>query len=634
MSVQDETEEFEESKDFFLEKEGNSFIFKVGLSKNKKNVVFISREIDNKTLNSYKAKFTLINLQEKLDLFYSVRSLEEAYLLIVNEFDSKDNAHIAEIEKEHLLKLSLKIIEIEMIIDMPFEKGKEKMNKSKEKQNTIENINENKNEIIDDCPLPEKFVKTRNENEILKKENELLKKALAESTVSDENIKDLLNQNEKLIKEVLALRGSKEDENKSSEEDNNSSESNDELNQNNNCGNEGANYHNIDNMDPNVPAFRHKAIKKTIVNGSQNIGNNNSNSKSRKSAFFTNDIFSFNINKDNKENNPAKKEEPNLKLSKTITQSAYISYSLDNTFAAFCSISQEIFIVFGKKDYSLACFDLLQLKYSKFIPNAHKSLIISIRHYLNKKEKKDYLLSGSIGDNCVKVWDFEDWACICNIPNAYSKSDMFSFCILFDELDDNNYILTSSLTECIKIWNFKGESIKTIKNSNNETYFIDSFLDKNNKNYIITCNKKYVKSYDFKSRKEFNVYNDSNSCCEHISAIIYDKNDVKLIESEFYGVIRIWNFHSANLLKKLEICKGRPLVGLCLWNDNYLFTSCVDQTIKLIDLQNYKMKKSFPGHNDEVCTIKKVYHPKYGDILLSQGLANDQIRMWVDSDNE
>ena len=48
----------------------------------------------------------------------------------------------------------------------------------------------------------------------------------------------------------------------------------------------------------------------------------------------------------------------------------------------------------------------------------------------------------------------------------------------------------------------------------------------------------------------------------------------KIIELiEFYqdGFIRIWNFHSALLLKKIKVINNERLSGICLWNKRFLF---------------------------------------------------------------
>jgi hypothetical protein len=161
-----------------------------------------------------------------------------------------------------------------------------------------------------------------------------------------------------------------------------------------------------------------------------------------------------------------------------------------------------------------------------------------------------------------------------------------------------------------------------------DTYYYDLLL----KYFLICGEMKCCKSYELNTHQLFRTYLDNTSCAEHTSAFINKNgNTVELVECEFYGYIRIWNFRSGDLIKKIEVCKRIPLVSMCLWNKNYLLASCVDYTIKLIDFKNYAFIKSFNGHNNEVSTIKKIMHPTYGECLISQGLANEQIKMWINS---
>ena len=39
---------------------------------------------------------------------------------------------------------------------------------------------------------------------------------------------------------------------------------------------------------------------------------------------------------------------------------------------------------------------------------------------------------------------------------------------------------------------------------------------------------------------------------------------------------------------------------------------------KLVDFKNFALIKSFTGHNNEVCTIKKFIHPEKGECLIAQ----------------
>ena len=73
------------------------------------------------------------------------------------------------------------------------------------------------------------------------------------------------------------------------------------------------------------------------------------------------------------------------------------------------------------------------------------------------------------------------------------------------------------------------------------------------------------------------------------------------------------------------------LVGLCLWNNDYLFVGCGDKTLKLIDLQKGKTIKKYNGYNNSVITIKKIIIPKYGECLITQEFEKNSIKLWVNN---
>ena len=60
----------------------------------------------------------------------------------------------------------------------------------------------------------------------------------------------------------------------------------------------------------------------------------------------------------------------------------------------------------------------------------------------------------------------------------------------------------------------------------------------------------------------------------------------------------------------------------------YLFIGCEDKTIELIELDKGINVKNLIKHRNNVLTIKTIIHPKYGKCLISQGFANDQIKLW------
>ena len=244
-------------------------------------------------------------------------------------------------------------------------------------------------------------------------------------------------------------------------------------------------------------------------------------------------------------------------------------------------------------------------------------------------------MSISRNENNIKVWDINNWENIVNIKNINNVGYIYSACFLNE--NNQNYIITSNRNlngnpEGIKIFNFKGQKIKEINDSNDHTFYIDTFYDNIlDKNFIITGNFGYVKSYDYIKNELYYKYDD-NKCINndrfHCSLIVkYNEKIIKIIESSGDGFIRIWNFHSGILLDKIKI--GPRLYSICLWNDNYLFVGCQDNSIKLLELNNKLIVKSLSGHNDWVLSLKIFFHPQYGECLISQNWGLSQIKMWI-----
>lgn len=63
---------------------------------------------------------------------------------------------------------------------------------------------------------------------------------------------------------------------------------------------------------------------------------------------------------------------------------------------------------------------------------------------------------------------------------------------------------------------------------------------------------------------------------------------------------------------------------MCFWNDNYLLVGC-NNNIIVIDINKNLFIGQYKKHNNKILTIKKIFVPKYGECLLSQGSYNDKI---------
>jgi len=323
----------------------------------------------------------------------------------------------------------------------------------------------------------------------------------------------------------------------------------------------------------------------------------------------------------------------NIQFLKEITKDSYSDYTLDNTFCVFNSIDNILYLTYATKYKSIIFYNLINEQKINEIKEAHKKLITNFRHYFDKINQIDLIITISSDDNTIKLWKVCNMECLANIQNINENGKLYSACFLTNK--NHNYIITThyrkylgNISEPIKVYDFNGNKIKEIKNSNDRTCFIDTFFDnESSKNYIITGNYSYSKSYEYNEDKIYHMYNDNDQQNHYSIVISTNKGITQMIESSEDGNIRIWNFHSGILLKKIKIGND-CLFGISLWNNEYLFIGCEDKTIELIELDRGINAKNLIKHRNNVLTIKTIIHPKYGKCLISQGFANDQIRLW------
>ena len=371
-------------------------------------------------------------------------------------------------------------------------------------------------------------------------------------------------------------------------------------------------------------------INKTVYNIRENQLMNNS----KKSKVFINEMDSneFTIEKvDN--SNPQ-----DIIFLNNIINDSYSNYRFMDTFCVFTSINNILYLIYSNENNSIISFNLIDNKKINIIRNAHDKYICSFRHFLDNIKMRDLIMSISSDDNNIKLWNIINLELILNIQSIYNNGALYSACFLNN--NDQNYIITSnsyiSTKESIKVFDFKGNQIQEINDSKDDVFFIDIYYDNDLfKNFILTSNRGYSKSYNYNENKLYHKYNEDNNNYHHNwhNHIIINKikKVIELIESCDDGYIKIWNFHSALILKKIKV-NNKRLVEICMWNNDYIFVGCNDKTIKLIELNNGNVIKELKGHDGVVFSIKTIIHYKYGKCLISQG-SDDIIKLWIIKNN-
>jgi len=327
----------------------------------------------------------------------------------------------------------------------------------------------------------------------------------------------------------------------------------------------------------------------------------------------------------------------NIKFSSDIITDSFAGYSYEDSFIVFKSADNKFMLVYATKEKTIISYDLSEKRSvcKKF--KAHKNFITNFKYIYDEENYKDIIMSISKKDNNIKIWDWNNFELMADIININENNFLYSACFL--KTDNNIFIITSNGKnlqafqsnenfENLKLYNLQGELISKIEDTNDCTYFIDIYYDNNlDKNFIVTGNFNYVKSYDFDNKCLYHKYFENNNGI-HPSAIINKIGEkIKLIESCEDGNIRIWGFHSCELIRKIKT-ENNNLYGICLWNENYIFVGCKDQSIKLIELKNGLLIKNLKGHKGRIISFKKIIQPDNNEILFSQSL-DGTIKTWV-----
>ena len=331
-------------------------------------------------------------------------------------------------------------------------------------------------------------------------------------------------------------------------------------------------------------------------------------------------------------NNSEKEKQLNLETFEVFHEIkiAYSRSGLDNTFVSFlfCDIP---YLVFATREKSIISYNLNNLCVVTEVKRAHEEDITNFRQY-QKKIKEIYILSVSGIINDIKVWNFKNWECIFHLNKRKIIGSIFSACYIYK--DNKDYVITSNSndTQYIQLYDFTGKEFLTLNDSKGKVTFLDYFYDKEkSKYYIIAGYDDYSRSFDLEENKLYHKYYDKDMSTDwHGSLKInFSDNIVKLIDTNWEDdYLMIWDFHKGTLLSKFKT-GGKTIRCLCEWDEYNYFVGDKDHSIKLVDIKNGKVIKTFNAHIDWVVTIKKIKIDKYGECLVSMGLSTkENIKIW------
>ena len=135
----------------------------------------------------------------------------------------------------------------------------------------------------------------------------------------------------------------------------------------------------------------------------------------------------------------------------------------------------------------------------------------------------------------------------------------------------------------------------------------------------------FIKSFNFQENTLYNKYYDNNNRPHFSLACYKDEKILKLIDSCSDGKIRIWNFHTTELINVIDF--GVRINNISLFNNKYIFISCYDYNIRILNLKN-EIVEDFLGITQDIvslCTIKCHNKENY---LIVQGLDIEPISIY------
>lgn len=258
----------------------------------------------------------------------------------------------------------------------------------------------------------------------------------------------------------------------------------------------------------------------------------------------------------------------------------------------------------------------------------HKDRIVNLRYFQDPNTKNDYLIS-SDRKFIVIVWNLTDYSIKLNIEIKY-EGFIYSCLLFFDQnkmwavtssLGENNY---TKVIDCED----KNNIIDIEESKNLKIYFLaywrnDEANDQNSIHNIIQCSKKKLFISQFPSNETYYTLDTADKYEFLLGGIVFkNKGKDVFAFSSTYGLIQVLELATTTIIKSIQL-NNVHLYSFVKWNENYLLINdSLQKRIIVIELNNdYKITSKIlcpKMHFDRF--IKKVYHPLYGESLLSIGI--------------
>ena len=305
-------------------------------------------------------------------------------------------------------------------------------------------------------------------------------------------------------------------------------------------------------------------------------------------------------------------------------------FEMNNAFDVY-SLQKDKNIIYlcGPNGYLRANLMIYEFKgkefHKKLSINLHKETIVCCKYFLNKRNKKEYLVSIDNGKESstsiiFSILDENNYQIILNLNNY--NTIRYPCTLIFNENNNLFYVHPRSYVDTEIVSETK-EIYKNINLTEEKIFYYYIWENsEQNKDLVVQCNNSYVYIYDvfapvFRFTKiEHDKLKGNNYSC----IILYNKDntDILCILNEQGNIVFYDLFQ--NKVTFIVSIKDDNLVQIVQFNEKYLIVLSKNGFYAILDYDNKKMINKTISNDLYKCqTMKILNHPIYGKYMLIGG---------------
>ena len=270
------------------------------------------------------------------------------------------------------------------------------------------------------------------------------------------------------------------------------------------------------------------------------------------------------------------KTNPNFTF-KEIFKEIHCCFGINDVFDIYYSHNEnnELYLISADNNYIISITKIKDKKLVKSLSTEGNQQIKMIRHFYNKKNNKDYLIS-TLKNAVIKIWDLSDnYNLIHSKKIDYSENSIiFSSILYFSENGD--YFITSSNCDknqdYTKIFNFnEGNFIVNLENTNRIDIYYMLIWNHNKIDYLIQCSLGIILIHNLENKELFHILRKTENSTIHNSAcLVKNKNGEDfLYVGNINGLIDVWDLKNFQLKKSIKYFKSY-FYHMISWNKRYI----------------------------------------------------------------